>query len=44
VKSYEYFASVVNGDNSIEEVVKERIALGIKVYHANQNIFKSKLI
>jgi len=45
VKSYKYFGSVVSGDNSIEEEeeeegeVKERVAMDIKVYHANQNIF-----
>ena len=36
--------SVVNGDNSIEEEIKEIIALGNKVYSANQKIFKNKLV
>jgi len=30
--------------NSIEEAVKERIALGIKAYYANLNFFKSRLV
>jgi len=44
VKSYNYLGSIVNGDNSIEEEIKERIALSSKDYYANQNIFKSKLL
>jgi len=38
------YGSIVNGDNSIEEEIKEIIALGSKVYYANQKIFKSKLL
>jgi len=30
--------------NSTEEEVKERIALGIKAYNANQKFFKSRLV
>jgi len=30
VKSFKYLGSVVNGNNSIEEVMKERISLGDK--------------
>ena len=44
VKYYKYIGSIVNGDNSIEEEIKEIIALGSKVYYANQKIFKSKLL
>jgi hypothetical protein len=29
---------------SIEEEIKERIALGIKAYYANQKFFKSRLV
>jgi hypothetical protein len=30
VKSYKYLLSIVNGDNSIEDEITERIALGSK--------------
>ena len=30
--------------NSIKEEIKERIALGIKAYYANQKFFKSRLV
>ena len=43
VKYYKYIGSTPNGDNSIEEEIKEIIALGNKVYYTNQKIFKSKL-
>jgi hypothetical protein len=42
VKSFKYLGSVVNGNNSIEEEIKERISLGNKAYYANQDLFKSK--
>jgi hypothetical protein len=44
VKSFKYLGSVVNGNNSIEEEIKERISLGNKAYYANKDIFKSKLL
>jgi len=34
----------VNGDNSVEEEIKERIVLGDKAYYANRKSFKSNLI
>jgi hypothetical protein len=40
VKFYKYLVSVVIGNNSIEEEITERIALGRKAHHANQKIFK----
>jgi hypothetical protein len=36
--------SFVRGGRSIEEVIKERIALYSKAYYANLNIFKCKLL
>jgi len=36
--------STVNTDNKIEEEIKERTALGNKVFFANKKIFQSKLI
>ena len=35
VKSYKYLWSIASGDNSIEEEIKESIALGSKTYYAN---------
>jgi hypothetical protein len=43
VKQYKYLGSITNDTNSIEEEVKERIALGIKAYYANLKFFKSRL-
>jgi len=34
----------VNSDNSIEEEIRTRITLGNKVYHANQFLFKIRLV
>jgi hypothetical protein len=44
MKSFKYLGSIVNGNNSIEEEIKERIILGNKEYCANQALFKSKLL
>jgi hypothetical protein len=44
VKQYKYLGSIINDTNSIEEEVKERIALGIKEYYANLKFFKSRLV
>ena len=44
VKQYKYLGSIINDTNSIEEDVKERIALGIKAYYANLKFFKSRLV
>ena len=35
VKPYECLGSIANGDNSIEEEIKESIALGSKAYYTN---------
>ena len=43
-KSYKYLGPVVNGDNSIEEEITQRIALGSKAHYANKRIFKIKLL
>jgi hypothetical protein len=44
VKSFKYLGSTVNADNTIEEEIKQRIALGNKASFTNKKIFKSKLI
>ena len=44
VKSFKYLGSIVNGNNSIEEEIKGRISLGNRAFHANKDIFKSKLL
>jgi hypothetical protein len=36
VKFYTYLGSIVYGDNSIDEYIKENIALGNKAYDANK--------
>jgi hypothetical protein len=41
VKSFKYLGLFVNGNNSIEEEIKERISLGNKAFYANQDLFKS---
>jgi hypothetical protein len=40
VKSFNYLGSTVNTDNTIEEEIKERIALGNKAFFANKNVSK----
>jgi hypothetical protein len=44
VQQYKYLGSITNESNSIEEEIKERIALSIKAYCANQKFFKSRLV
>ena len=34
----------MNSDNSIEEEIRNRITIGNKAYHANQFLFKSRLV
>jgi len=36
--------SIINYINLIEEEIKERIALSIKAYYANQKFLKSRLV
>jgi len=44
VRSFKYLGSTVNTDNTMEEEIKERNALGNKAFFANKKIFQSKLI
>jgi len=41
---YPHLGSIINVSNSIEEEIKERIALGTKAYYANLKLFKSRLV
>ena len=44
VKQFKYLGSIIINDNSIEEEIKERMALGKNAYFANQKCLKSKLV
>ena len=44
MKSCKYLGSILNWYNSIEEEIKEKIALGSKASCVNQKIFKSQLV
>jgi len=44
VKSFSYLSSTVNGNNTLEEEIRERITKGNKVFYANKALFKSKLV
>jgi hypothetical protein len=44
VRSFKYLGTIVNENNSIEEEIKERIALGNKAYYSNKRLFQNKLI
>jgi hypothetical protein len=44
VQQYKYLGSIVNVSKSIEEEIKERIALGTKAYYANLKFSKSRLV
>jgi hypothetical protein len=41
VHQYKYLGSITNDSNSIEEELKERIALGTTAYYANQDSLKA---
>jgi hypothetical protein len=40
VKSFKYLGSTVSTDNTIEEEIKDRTALGNKAFFANKKCFK----
>jgi hypothetical protein len=44
VRSFKYLGATVHEDNSIEEEIKESIALGNKAYYSNKIMFHIKLI
>jgi hypothetical protein len=41
VRSFSYFGGTVNGSNTLEEEIRERIVKGNKAFYANKTLFKS---
>jgi hypothetical protein len=44
VRSFNYLGTIVNGNNTLEEEIRERIAKGNKAFYANKTFFKTKLV
>ena len=44
VRSFSYLGTIVNGCNSLEEEIRERIFKGNKAFYANKTLFKSNLV
>jgi hypothetical protein len=44
VKSFRYLRTIVIGNNTLEEEIRERIVIGNKAFYANTRLFKSKLV
>jgi len=44
VRSFSYLGTTVNGNNTLEEEIRERIVKGNKALYANRALFKSKLV
>lgn len=44
VRSFCCLGSIVNGNNTLEEEIRERIAKGTGKYYANKILFRSKLV
>jgi hypothetical protein len=44
VRFFRYLHTIVNGNNSLEEEIGERIVQGIKAFYANRTLFKSNLM
>jgi hypothetical protein len=43
VRSFNYLGTIVNGNNTLEEEIRERISKGTKAFYANKTLLKSKL-
>jgi len=43
-RSFSYLGTVVDGNNTIEEEITERIAKGNKIFYSNKTLFKSNLV
>ena len=44
VRSFSYLGTIVNGNNNLEEEIRERIVKGNKVFYANKTLLKSNLV
>jgi hypothetical protein len=44
VRSFSYHGATVNGYNTLEKEIRERIIKGNKAFYANKTLFKSKLV
>ena len=43
-RSFRYLGTSVNGNNTLEEEIRERIVKGNGAFYANRALFKSKLV
>jgi hypothetical protein len=41
VRSFSYLGATVNGNNTLEEEIRERTVKGNKAFYANKTLFKS---
>jgi hypothetical protein len=44
VRSFSYLGTIVNGNNTLEEEIRERLVKGNKVFYANRALFKRNLV
>jgi hypothetical protein len=44
VRSFSYLDTIVNGNNTLDKEIRERIAKGNKAFCANETLLKSKLV
>ena len=44
VSSFSYLGTIVNGNNTLEEEIREGIVKGNKAFYANRTLFKNKLV
>ena len=44
VRSFSYLDTIVNGNNTLEEEIRETVVKGNKAFYANRALFKSKLV
>ena len=44
VRSFSYLGTIVNGNNTLEEEIRERIVKGNKAFYVNKTLLKSNLV